>query len=738
LRVVRNTFSLVILFLVFSTSNLKAQWEKTDFPKTLVDTYSLYAEGDTMLAGTERGIYFSADKGEHWEQFKSIRQISNAAFSFALNGDYLFAGHRFGVQRFSFPLENNISKTINSGLEGDAKRINALFLNDEYLFAGTNDGLYRSNDDGDNWEAVGEVFNGYAKTVSSIITVEDTLFVGTFDGIFRSNDNGESWIAINKETDKEGEEEGRVSRVKSLVFQDGYLFAATSSLVYDPDGGGYSPSDGVYRSDNYGGNWKRVNGKFRPNSNQYGIKILSLAVHGNNIYTGTEYGLFGSSDYGETWQIEVENINDESIYFKDLVSSGNYLYAGTEGGLYRTSDNGINWLETDVKRYLIVNALEVKDNYLLAGTDDGVYSSTDNGSNWTSMYEGTGEDSTNVLSLAFSGDDIFAGSKSGIFRSSDDGITWSKVYEGSSASSSYIHSLTVWQNYLFASTKYGVYRSNDNGDTWEDANDGFGQYPEEVTVIKGFDDYLFAGNSGGVYRSDDNGSNWAKVGKLTQIGIIPINDFIKKDNYLFAATSTAGIFGSTNYGQSWIGSSNGIPRSGSGNNSWVYAFAEHEEYLFAGTYVGMYSSANTGLSWQSWNEGLESEIDNDVRTLTIHDGYLFSGMYEIGVIRRPISEIVTSNEITSAQVPTAFNLKQNYPNPFNPTTNFEFSLTEQSFVSLKVYDITGREVANVLSKNLSAGTYNQTWNAENLASGVYFYRLDAGTFTQTKKLTLIK
>ncbi|MFA5669264.1 MAG: T9SS type A sorting domain-containing protein [Balneolaceae bacterium] len=740
MRRFKYSFSLLIISIIFNTSNINAQWEKTALPKTLVDTFTLFAKGDSIFAGTERGIYYSGDKGENWKQIKPYGLADPAISSFAINQQYLFVGHRFGIYRYPLPLQNKTNDVVVKGLEGDAKRINALFIKDGYLFAGTNKGLYRSNDNGDNYAAVGDVFNGYAKTVTSIIAIEDTLFVGTFSGIYRSNDNGESWITINKETDKEGEEEGgKVEHVKSLVFQDGYLFAATSSLVYDPTSGGYSPTNGVYRSDNYGENWKRINGKFGPNSNQYGVDILSLAVHGNNIYTGTEYGLFRSSDYGETWEPGIEKVNEKSIYFQALIASDDYLFAGTEGGFYRTSDNGENWEVVDVKRYLIVNALEVKDNYLLAGTDYGVYSSTDNGNNWTSMYEGTGEDSTYVLSLAVWGNDIFAGSKSGIYRSSDDGTTWNKVYEGSYTSSSYIHTLTIWQNYLFAGTKYGVYRSNDHGDTWEDANAGFGQYPVEVTVIKGFDDYLFAGGaSTGVYRSIDNGTNWENVEKLSQIGIIPVNDLIKKGNYLFAGTTGSGIYASANNGESWISSSYGIPRYGTGNNLWVYAFAEHDNYLFAGTYVGMYSSTNNGLSWQSQNEGLESEIGNGIRALIKHDGYLFAGTYEIGVIRRPLSEIATSNEVTSAQVPSAFNLKQNYPNPFNPTTNFEFSLAEQSFVSLKVYDITGREVAKVLSENMAVGTYTKSWNAENLASGVYFYRLDAGSFTQTKKLTLIK
>jgi len=83
-------------------------------------------------------------------------------------------------------------------------------------------------------------------------------------------------------------------------------------------------------------------------------------------------------------------------------------------------------------------------------------------------------------------------------------------------------------------------------------------------------------------------------------------------------------------------------------------------------------------------------------------------------------------------------LEQNYPNPFNPSTTIQFTLPSRSFVSLKVFAVIGREVATIVSEELSAGSYSRTWNAANMSSGIYFYRLQAGTFTETKKLILLR
>lgn len=88
--------------------------------------------------------------------------------------------------------------------------------------------------------------------------------------------------------------------------------------------------------------------------------------------------------------------------------------------------------------------------------------------------------------------------------------------------------------------------------------------------------------------------------------------------------------------------------------------------------------------------------------------------------------------------PHTYILKQNYPNPFNPTTNFEFEIANSGLVTLKIYDILGKEVAAILNKELRAGKYNYQWKAIGLASGVYFYQLRAGDFLDTKKLILMK
>jgi hypothetical protein len=102
----------------------------------------------------------------------------------------------------------------------------------------------------------------------------------------------------------------------------------------------------------------------------------------------------------------------------------------------------------------------------------------------------------------------------------------------------------------------------------------------------------------------------------------------------------------------------------------------------------------------------------------------------------PMSEILPFSPL--APIPATYKLYQNYPNPFNPTTNFKFDLPHSVFVSIKIYDILGREIVNLVNEKMTSGQKIIPFTATNLASGIYFYRLTAGDFTDVKKMAFIK
>jgi len=158
--------------------------------------------------------------------------------------------------------------------------------------------------------------------------------------------------------------------------------------------------------------------------------------------------------------------------------------------------------------------------------------------------------------------------------------------------------------------------------------------------------------------------------------------------------------------------------------------------MFAGTENGVFRMVNNSGNWSNIysNNGLGNTF---VRSLVVTaSGHVLAGTYGSGMYRT--TGVTTGVQQLSGDVPLQFSLKQNYPNPFNPKTNIEFRITNFGLVKLKVYDVLGKEIATVVSEELQPGAYSIPWDASALPSGTYFYRLQAGSFVQTKRAVLLK
>ena len=140
---------------------------------------------------------------------------------------------------------------------------------------------------------------------------------------------------------------------------------------------------------------------------------------------------------------------------------------------------------------------------------------------------------------------------------------------------------------------------------------------------------------------------------------------------------------------------------------------------------------NFSRVWPLYAGDLDGDSDIDVVAAS---GY--AGNNEVKWYR---NELITEVEETQSQGTLLQNkLFDNYPNPFNPTTTISFYLPVQNFVSLKVYDFLGDEIITLVNEEKYAGSYEITWNAEGLSSGVYFYQLEAGEVTSTRKMLLLR
>jgi len=178
---------------------------------------------------------------------------------------------------------------------------------------------------------------------------------------------------------------------------------------------------------------------------------------------------------------------------------------------------------------------------------------------------------------------------------------------------------------------------------------------------------------------------------------------------------------------------------------------EPDVYITTNAYEISRRTKPSGGSWSSWSiidhvDGDENEyVDYDLNYVNADQ---FVAEYKLRAMDyndnySSYSSVVSITfgqfgKITSSSTNFKFNLNQNYPNPFNPSTTIEYSIQKSGNVSLKVYDMIGNEVANLVSENQEAGNYSLEFNADNLPSGIYVYRLISGNFTDTKKLILLK
>lgn len=347
-----------------------------------------------------------------------------------------------------------------------------------------------------------------------------------------------------------------------------------------------------------------------------------------------------------------------------------------------------------------VSSLAVtKSGKLLASTDWGLYQSVDNGGSWTKTNFG----GTCFHLLVTQNGTIFAGWDR-IYRSQDDAKTWQVVVD-----SAVVSGLNVIFN--IAETPSGVLLAGAEGN--------------------------YSNQAIGILRSTDGGATWnfsnSGLGNLNVTGIASAE--VNHIAVTLASTYDGLFYSSPDEGKTWSRIS-GIPSQYSGKT--VNVSQRFGAFASVGTFKqqSLYRSLD-GLG--NWEPVTEFPVGYDVLLVMPYgdDSHLLIGTAD-GLWIAEFDTIATGVKKISGTVPMEFTLHQNYPNPFNPSTTISFSLPRSEFARLKIFDLTGREITTLISKNLAAGNYSFKWDANNQPSGVYFYQLQAGQYSETKKLLLLK
>ena len=713
----------MLQLMVLSYTSLQAQWVYTGGPGGgIVGCFAFTHEGSgetRIFAGTDRGVYISTDYGSNWTSANSgMPAYAEMTALLAVPGDAggacLFAAvFEEGVLRSTdgglswTPASAGLPSTLfNSSLTSVQDQTGKTILFVAFGYGGG--GIYRSTDLGTNWSRVTEGLPQYIEVTSLGLcsnSAGDTAIVaGTWGGIYRSMDEGLTWDA--------------------------------------------SPSG--------------------PAASFAGFVSVDT-----NVFVGTDYGVYLSTDCGWSWEKKSEGLpvstNPEGHTFVRTLAGvpndagGTSLFAGIGGSVFVSIDTGRSWsaLDSDLPHDNLVFSMGVCDSLFFVGIlQRGVFLSTDCGDTWVKRDNGIPNSYLTSLAAAQVGQDsilLFVGTRdAGILSSSDDGASWIPVNNGQL--DTLVTCLAVSPNKVGGVDLYsgtgtrGVFHSSDNGESWSVMNSNWLDgtiYISAIAIADGGTEssQIFAATSDGMYLSTDGGSRWTAVNNGLPVYYYDYNG--ARYHYLFTSLATArsaeatdfvfvgseyGVYRTTNNGSSWERANDGLTDANVKALA-VFSLEGQQCYVLAATPSGIFSSTDYGATWSLADSSILGTPISSVVSCGTNVYVLTAGS---GIWKRPASQLVSTDVDRKTIIPQAFSLYQNYPNPFNPTTTISYELSANCFVSLKVYDVLGREVKTLVNEVKRVGRYEVKFDASGLASGVYFYRLTAGNFIATNKMILIR
>ena len=408
------------------------------------------------------------------------------------------------------------------------------------------------------------------------------------------------------------------------------------------------------------------------------------------------------------------------------------ILAQNNGWIQQTSGAGANIVLYDIQ-FVDVN------NGWAAGDGQTIVHTTDGGQNWTAQRN---NQSGGIYGIFFwdKNNGWAAVDNGSVLHTTDGGANWSET----STSAPYLIDFDfVDANNGWAFGGLGaILHTTDGGAHWTSQNTN---QSNDFNAGKFFnaDTGIAVGYNGVIIRTTDGGANWIQESTGTVRWFSGLS-FVDDNNGWAAGVKTLGSDGAishtTDGGLTWS-----TPTTISNTDFGDICFTDAQNGWVVGqrpaTGVAViYHTSDGGTNWAEQTFNVSVTNLKRISFVDTTTGWIAG---DAGVILHTTNGGITSvKEITGNALPQQFVLSQNYPNPFNPSTTIEFSIPKQSFVTLKVYDLLGREVATLVNKELQTGSYKTQFDASSaragLASGVYLYRLNAGGFVQTKKLMLMK
>jgi photosystem II stability/assembly factor-like uncharacterized protein len=403
-----------------------------------------------------------------------------------------------------------------------------------------------------------------------------------------------------------------------------------------------------------------------------------------------------SQDWHEQFLPDIGTSHINDITFVNSLTGYACTGVGQQGYtnyVLKTTNGGDNWniilsMYKEFSRVLFLNA---NTGFLSGGFNAGplLKKTTNGGASWFDLTLPTANLYVTDISVVDE-NAIWAASYGDIINSTDGGNTWNLQYHA------YLLNQVnmINRNLGFGGSNMYTFRTTNGGVNWTIIS----SFYTDISFI----DSLTGWKGGYIAKTVNGGVTWVNE-NLPNIGVFHEIDGLS----LISGNIIWGCGDSKGYG-------NGVLKgilyyTSDGGNNWTYQIPDTsfgiDRYWFI-----KFVNINTGWAYGS-NKGIHTT-----------DGGGF----------------ITGIQPSQNNIPDRFSLSQNYPNPFNPSTKISYDLPLSGFVKLMIYDVMGKVVQTLVNQKQNAGTYEVNWDASSFPSGVYFYKLQAGDFVETKKLVLIK
>jgi len=635
--------------------------------------------------------------------------------------------------------------------------------NNVFIGCATSGGVYRSTDYGATWANTGASLIT-TKTIWDIYFLDaNTGWVATQNGgaVYHTTDGGANWTS---------------SIVNGLIVPNSVRFKdANTGFVTNNN------NNNVYKSTDGGATWVEISTN---TDYQY-----STDYDGTNIYSVGRYGTIAkSTDNGSTWtsnstaltltQLRMikftsdqvgyvaggttsgtktgfllktinggttwDNVGYDFLYqiYSFAIATPNVWYAGSgDNKLYKTTDAGTTFTEqtqtTIVSTTTDFNDMDFVDanNGYAVSSGGGIIKTTD-GTNWVTANSPFGTSGVWAVKVFSAQKVIAVGASAKAFMTTDGGTSWTALTTGIPG---------TFFAMKFLNNNFGIIagyntpnpvasKTTDGGTTWIPLTFPSDYDGNSLWAIGFKDESIFwlGDINGNVYYTLNGGSSWTRSKKVTSNTIFSIS--IVGDHMWMSGAGGTIIKGFSNpFIPVELVSFNSTVSGNKVNLSWKTATEvnnsgfEIERKIAETNWIKIGFVKGQGSTTESSSYSF-IDSPNKNRKISYRLKQIdFDGSYEYsGVVEADLS------------IPLEFALAQNYPNPFNPATTINYSLANRSKVDLKVYNILGKQVVSLVNEMQDAGNYSVKFDASKLSSGVYFYELNAGSFSAKKKMILVK